>query len=145
MMTLGELADLMPGATLTGEAGRPFRAISTDTRHLPEEAVFFALHGERFDAHDFADQAVASGALALVVERPLAFAVPQIVVPDTRLALGAAAAGWRARFDSSCSITAAFSYCPCANSDSISTTTAARISPAENSRVIQNACTGGER
>ncbi|GAB6047459.1 UDP-N-acetylmuramoyl-tripeptide--D-alanyl-D-alanine ligase [Methyloparacoccus murrellii] len=99
MMTLGELADLMPGATLTGEAGRPFRAISTDTRHLPEEAVFFALHGERFDAHDFADQAVASGALALVVERPLAFAVPQIVVPDTRLALGAAAAGWRARFD----------------------------------------------
>jgi UDP-N-acetylmuramoyl-tripeptide--D-alanyl-D-alanine ligase len=61
--------------------------------------VFFALRGDRFDAHDFADQAVAGGALALVVERALDLDIPRIVVPDTRLALGAAAAGWRARFD----------------------------------------------
>ena len=98
MMTLGELARLIPGSTLLGNPEQAFEQISTDTRNLPPGSVFFALKGERFDAHDFADQAVAGGALALVVERPLEQDTPQIVVPDTRLALGAAAAGWRARF-----------------------------------------------
>ena len=99
MMTLGELADLIPGATLTGAADTMFRTVSTDTRNLPGQCLFFALKGERYDAHDFAGQAVSSGAVALVVARRLPLAAPQIIAPDTRLALGAAAAGWRARYD----------------------------------------------
>ena len=98
MMTLGELTGLLPQATLTGKPDILFQQVSTDTRHLPGDCVFFALKGERFDAHDFAGQAVAGGAVAVVVERPLPLDVAQIMVPDTRLALGAAAAGWRARF-----------------------------------------------
>ena len=42
-----------------------------------------ALRGERFDAHDFCDQAVAVGASALLVERELPLAIPQLVVGDT--------------------------------------------------------------
>lgn len=99
MMTLGELADLIPDAKLIGDAAVVFKDVSTDTRSLPPYCLFFCLKGERFDAHDFADQAVAGGAVALVVDRRLDLDVPQVVVPDTRLALGSAAAGWRARFD----------------------------------------------
>ena len=99
MMTLGELANLIPDARLIGDDNLVFRDVSTDTRTLPPGCLFFCLRGERFDAHDFADQAVAGGAVALVVERRLDLEVPQIVVPDTRLALGSAAAGWRARFN----------------------------------------------
>lgn len=60
--------------------------VSTDTRALDGGELFVALRGERFDAHDFIDQA--SAAAALLVERPLAVAQPQIVVKDTRVALG---------------------------------------------------------
>ncbi|MEY2680343.1 MAG: UDP-N-acetylmuramoyl-tripeptide--D-alanyl-D-alanine ligase, partial [Pseudomonadota bacterium] len=99
MMTLGELADLIPDAKLIGDAAVAFKDVSTDTRNLPPHCLFFCLKGERFNAHDFADQALAGGAVALVVDRRLNLDVPQVVVPDTRLALGSAAAGWRARFD----------------------------------------------
>lgn len=96
-MTLGELAELIPGATLAGNPETRFSHVTTDTRSIPDQAVFFALRGERFDAHDFAAQALEGGALALIVEKQLDLDVDQIIVADTRLALGAAAAGWRYR------------------------------------------------
>lgn len=98
MMTLAELAALIPQSVLHGEPAQTFSQVSTDTRALPGQCLFFALKGERFDAHDFAHEAVAQGAVGLVVRQRLALPVPQIVVPDTRLALGLAAAGWRKRF-----------------------------------------------
>ena len=42
------------------------RGVSTDTRTLIAGNIFIALRGERFDAHDFLDQAVAAGATALL-------------------------------------------------------------------------------
>jgi UDP-N-acetylmuramoyl-tripeptide--D-alanyl-D-alanine ligase len=99
MMTLAEVVRAIPQARLQGDGGLRFGTVATDTRSLRPGAIFFALRGERFDAHEFAAQAVAGGACALVVERPVAVAAPQIVVPDTRRALGLAAAAWRARFD----------------------------------------------
>ncbi|KAA0014264.1 UDP-N-acetylmuramoyl-tripeptide--D-alanyl-D-alanine ligase [Billgrantia pellis] len=62
--------------------------IVTDTRRLSSGALFVALRGERFDAHDFIAQARAAGAAAALVERAVDDALPQLVVPDTRLALG---------------------------------------------------------
>ena len=62
--------------------------VSTDTRQAVENGLFFALKGEKFDAHDYAEKAVEQGCVALVVERELPIAVPQIIVADTRLALG---------------------------------------------------------
>ena len=45
------------------------RAVSTDTRHIEPGDIFVALAGERFDAHDFLEDAVGKGAAALVVSR----------------------------------------------------------------------------
>jgi UDP-N-acetylmuramoyl-L-alanyl-D-glutamate--2,6-diaminopimelate ligase len=53
--------------------------------------VFFCVPGERFDGHDFAPDAVARGAAALVVERPLELDVTQVVVESTRRAMAPAA------------------------------------------------------
>jgi UDP-N-acetylmuramoyl-L-alanyl-D-glutamate--2,6-diaminopimelate ligase len=54
-------------------------------------SLFFCVRGSRADGHDFAPEAVERGAAALVVERPLAVAVPQLVVEDTRPAMAVAA------------------------------------------------------
>ena len=74
--------------------------VSTDTRAIAANQLFIALAGERFDAHDFLEQAVASGAAALLVAdvAKVPAGVPAVVVDDTRLALGRLAAAWRAQF-----------------------------------------------
>ncbi len=65
--------------------------ISTDTRHVGQGSCFVALHGEKFDAHDFLAAAVANGARALVVNdarRAANLGVPVYEVRDTLAALG---------------------------------------------------------
>lgn len=62
--------------------------IVTDTRRLSPGSLFVALRGERFDAHDFIAQAREAGAVAALVERPVDDPLAQLVVADTRLALG---------------------------------------------------------
>jgi len=99
MMTLAELAQVLPRSALHGDGGVRFTSVSTDTRTAAAGCVFFALRGERFDAHDFVAEAAAAGAVAAVVERRVEVPLPQIVVADARRALGIAAAAWRARFD----------------------------------------------
>jgi UDP-N-acetylmuramoyl-tripeptide--D-alanyl-D-alanine ligase len=99
MMTLQEIANSISGAQIHGPADLTLTGISTDTRNIPAGCLFFALRGERFDAHDFISEALASGAKAIVSERPLDPSVPHVRVKDTRLALGATAKAWRNRFN----------------------------------------------
>ena len=73
-------------------------AVSTDTRTINDGSLFIALKGERFDAHDFIDQAVSQGASAVVVDHPVECAIPQLVVNDTRIALGQISAYNRSLF-----------------------------------------------
>ena len=61
--------------------------LAYDARAVGRGALFFCVPGSRADGHDFAPEAVASGAVALVVERPLDLDVPQVVVPDARQAM----------------------------------------------------------
>lgn len=68
-------------------------AISNDTRTLAPGSLYVALRGERFDGHDFAADAIARGASAMLVERLLDLPVPQIVVADSEHALGRIAHG----------------------------------------------------
>jgi len=77
-----------------------FRAISTDTRHLAPDTLFIALKGEKFDAHDFLDQAKAGGATAAVVRRytPPIAGLPFFEVDDTLAALGLLARARRRMF-----------------------------------------------
>ncbi|WP_456070262.1 UDP-N-acetylmuramoyl-tripeptide--D-alanyl-D-alanine ligase [Haemophilus paraphrohaemolyticus] len=85
--TTQQIAEILH-ARLFGDGNVTVTTVSTDSRQAVENGLFFALKGEKFDAHDYAEKAVEQGCVALVVERELPIAVPQIIVADTRLALG---------------------------------------------------------
>jgi UDP-N-acetylmuramoyl-L-alanyl-D-glutamate--2,6-diaminopimelate ligase len=67
-------------------------AVEYDSRAVRPGTLFCCLVGATADGHDFAAAAVAAGAVALVVERPLPLDVPQVVTPDTRSTMGHLAA-----------------------------------------------------
>ncbi|SFR79074.1 UDP-N-acetylmuramoyl-tripeptide--D-alanyl-D-alanine ligase [Agromyces sp. CF514] len=66
-------------------------AVTTDSREIASGDVFFAKRGEFDDGHRFAPAAAEQGAALLVVEQELDLEVPQIVVDDSVVALGALA------------------------------------------------------
>lgn len=99
MMTLAQAHALLPDARLVGDATTMLSRVHSDTRTLQRGDFFVALRGERFDANDFLAQAKASGAVAALAERGLEdAALPGLLVPDTRAALGQLASAWRAKF-----------------------------------------------
>jgi UDP-N-acetylmuramoyl-L-alanyl-D-glutamate--2,6-diaminopimelate ligase len=65
-----------------------------DNRLVTPGALFFCVVGFTRDGHEFAADAVARGAAALVVERPLDLEVPQVQVPSVRTAMAPAAAAF---------------------------------------------------
>jgi UDP-N-acetylmuramoyl-L-alanyl-D-glutamate--2,6-diaminopimelate ligase len=65
--------------------------LAYDTRRVTPGALFVCIPGLKADGHDFAAEAVANGASALIVERPLELAVPQLLVADAREAMALAA------------------------------------------------------
>ncbi len=69
---------------------KSFVSIKTDSRNIQENDIFLALVGERFDAHDYVDQVVSSGAGCLILERlpEVSVSVPVILVNNTEQALG---------------------------------------------------------
>lgn len=75
---------------LAAPAEARFTGIATDTRQLAGGELFVALHGDRFDAHDFLAQARDKGAAAAVVRRgtPPLPGLPLYAVDDPRVALG---------------------------------------------------------
>lgn len=62
--------------------------VVTDTRVMAKNSLFVALKGEQFDGHDFVEKAAANGAVALLVSRPCELNLPQLIVQDTKVALG---------------------------------------------------------
>jgi UDP-N-acetylmuramoyl-L-alanyl-D-glutamate--2,6-diaminopimelate ligase len=68
--------------------------LAYDTRAVGPGTVFFCIPGASVDGHDLAAEAVERGAVGLVVERRLDLAVPQLVVPSVRAAMGPAAAAF---------------------------------------------------
>ena len=96
--TLAQLVKAIPGARLVGPDAS-FEGVSTDSRKVDAGALFVALVGETFDAHDFLDQVAERGVAAVVVSRlPDGWTLPAIVVPDTLVALGRIAHAWREQF-----------------------------------------------
>jgi len=87
-MTLRELfGDAAPDAP-----GVEVRALAYDNRVVAPGTVFVCVPGFTRDGHDFAPDAIARGAVALVVERPLGLGVPEVLVPDARAAMAPVAA-----------------------------------------------------
>jgi UDP-N-acetylmuramoyl-L-alanyl-D-glutamate--2,6-diaminopimelate ligase len=72
--------------------GVEVRALAYDARTVQPGDVFFCVVGFTSDGHDFAPDAVARGAVALVVQRPLGLGVPEVLVPSSRAAMAPAAA-----------------------------------------------------
>jgi UDP-N-acetylmuramoyl-tripeptide--D-alanyl-D-alanine ligase len=79
--------------------GRTFSTISTDTRSIVPGALFVALSGERFDAHEFLPAAKARGAAAAIVRRgtPAVPGLELLEVADTLRAFGRLARARRRR------------------------------------------------
>lgn len=73
--------------------------VQTDSRKDCSGALFVAIKGERFDAHEYLAQAREQGAVAAIVEYRVADELPQLVVKDTRLALAALARFWRQKIN----------------------------------------------
>ena len=96
-LSLSELCAVLD-ADLVGK-DCDFEAVSTDSRNIPENGLFVALKGERFDAHDFIEQTLCQRATALLVSQVLDFDIPQLVVKDTRIALGQLAGYVRDQLD----------------------------------------------
>jgi len=64
------------------------KRILTDSRHAEAGDAFLALKGERFDAHNFVAQVANQGCQIAIVEHPIDADIAQLIVKDTRLALG---------------------------------------------------------
>jgi UDP-N-acetylmuramoyl-tripeptide--D-alanyl-D-alanine ligase len=100
-LTVAEILRECPGSwsgpALPGEV--ELSGASTDSRTVGPSNLFIALKGERFDGHEYVEEAHARGAILALVERPVPVTVPLLIVPDTQRALqGVARAVLNRRF-----------------------------------------------
>jgi UDP-N-acetylmuramoyl-L-alanyl-D-glutamate--2,6-diaminopimelate ligase len=90
-MQLERLIAALAPTDVVGGGALEIRELAYDAREVPRDSLFFCVPGARMDGHDLAADAVAQGAVALVVERRLPLDVPQLVVPEVREAMPRAA------------------------------------------------------
>lgn len=86
-MKLQTLLSRLPGFWVHRGGNPDIVALEMDSRHVTPGSLFFCVKGFTVDGHDFAEQAVERGAVAIVAERPLSVNVPVVVVPDSRRAM----------------------------------------------------------
>ena len=78
---------------MTGNADLNIASIEYDSRRITSDALFVAISGEKFDGYDFAKQAVANGAVALLGERDVCpAAAAHVTVSNARQAMADIAA-----------------------------------------------------
>ncbi|MFN2483981.1 MAG: UDP-N-acetylmuramoyl-L-alanyl-D-glutamate--2,6-diaminopimelate ligase [Candidatus Limnocylindria bacterium] len=94
MIGLGALADVIRPERVIGIPAGEVTGLAYDSRQVGPGTLFFAMPGEHADGHDFVRAAVTAGAVAVVVERDVEAAVPQLVVARSRDALADAADAW---------------------------------------------------
>lgn len=90
-LSLAEIASVVGGQThdIPDPSVQVHGPVVIDSRQVKDGSLFAAFVGERVDGHDYADQAVRAGAVAVLAQRPVG--VPAIVVQDVQTALGALA------------------------------------------------------
>jgi UDP-N-acetylmuramoyl-tripeptide--D-alanyl-D-alanine ligase len=93
-LSLREVASICQGKILPASpADLRIQGLSTDSRAAQPNALFVALSGPHFDAHEFVAEAIGNGAAAVLVGRPVD--APGVLVADPLAALQALAAAWR--------------------------------------------------
>ncbi|WGT34741.1 UDP-N-acetylmuramoyl-tripeptide--D-alanyl-D-alanine ligase [Pseudomonas atacamensis] len=96
-LTLSALTNALEARLIGADAS--FDGVSIDSRAIQPGQLFIALTGPRFDGHDYLNDVAGKGAVAALVEREVAdSALPQLLVKDTRQALGQLGALNRAAF-----------------------------------------------
>lgn len=94
---LAEVAEFIPAKHRGSNV--PFQFVSTDTRTLQPGDLYVALVGDRFDGHDYVQQAIEKGACAVVISKEMNVSVPFLQVADTTQALGRLALYNRQKFN----------------------------------------------
>ncbi|WP_027612182.1 UDP-N-acetylmuramoyl-tripeptide--D-alanyl-D-alanine ligase [Pseudomonas sp. URIL14HWK12:I6] len=96
-LTLSELTNVLDARLISSDAS--FDGVSIDSRAITAGQLFIALTGPRFDGHDYLNDVAGKGAVAALVEREVVDStLPQLLVKDTRQALGQLGALNRAAF-----------------------------------------------
>ncbi len=96
--TLSTLVEPLHARLVGGDA--TFTGVSIDSRSVVQGQLFVALSGPRFDGHDYLAEVQGKGAVAALVQREVpGIDLPQLLVDDTRLALGQLGALNREAFD----------------------------------------------
>lgn len=86
-LKLSELSGPLAGRLIAADCS--FDGVSIDSRAIKAGQLFIALSGPRFDGHDYLNEVATKGAVGALVEREVAdSALPQLLVKDTRQALG---------------------------------------------------------
>ena len=94
-MLLRKLTENMPYLTETqGNMDTEILSVCSNSREKVDKGLFFCIPGARFDAHDYAPQAVANGCVALVVDHYVDVDVPQVKVSNVRAAMSRMAAAF---------------------------------------------------
>lgn len=90
-LSLAEIASVVGGQThdIPDPSAQVHGPVVIDSRQVADGSLFAAFVGERVDGHDYAEQAVRAGAVAVLAQHPVG--VPAIVVEDVQTALGALA------------------------------------------------------
>ncbi|HSD62503.1 MAG TPA: UDP-N-acetylmuramoyl-tripeptide--D-alanyl-D-alanine ligase [Ignavibacteriaceae bacterium] len=99
-LTIKDLFDLDSAVIYNPDDIKTIRNVSIDSRNISNDCLFIALKGDRFDGHDFIGDAVANGAIALLIDRKKLsnvkdYDIPVITVDDPIIALGNLARCWR--------------------------------------------------
>lgn len=84
-LSLREIEQYTGGKRFGADA--QIEAVTIDSRQIPQNALYVAIKGERFDGHDFCGAAVQNGAAALVTEHKIETDLPYVLVGNTRQAL----------------------------------------------------------
>jgi len=88
-VTLATAAEATRARLVARDPGALLTRVSTDSRDILPGDLFVCLEGPRHDAHAYAADALAAGAAAVMTHRELPGLQPQLLVHDTRDALGA--------------------------------------------------------
>ena len=98
-LTMSEIVQATGGELINGNGDDILLDISTDSRAVGENMLFVALIGDNFDGHDFAEGAIAHGAVGAVVSKDIPLSGAKILVEDTQKALGDIAKFYREKFN----------------------------------------------
>ncbi len=90
-MKLDDLTRVLAASEIGHREAVEISDLAHDADVAAPGTLFFCVPGSRADGHEFAPRALAAGAAALVVERPLDLDVPQLLVEDARIAMAVAA------------------------------------------------------